>query len=91
MSTQNLTQNPQARNGQPTKSEQFSAAFLPDESNNRIDLSTFLTKRIVAFARLSMGTNPSHRLFWQRQISDYHAQLKNAMTNPVFKGVSDER
>lgn len=87
MATQNLTQNLIARNGQPTKAEQFSAAFLPDESNhNPIDLSTFLVKRIVTFARLSMGASPTQRLFWQRQIADYHRVLKQAMTNPAFRG-----
>ncbi len=49
-------------------------------TDNRIDLVTFLTRRIVAIARLSIGASPSRRTFWQGQITSYHAQLRQAIT-----------
>lgn len=39
-------------------------------------LISFLVKRIVCFARLSIGASPSHKNFWQSQIISFHAQLK---------------
>jgi hypothetical protein len=57
----------------------------PTESNNRIDLIVFLTRRIVCAARLSVGANPAQRRFWLGQIADFHRILKTAMTNPVFR------
>lgn len=66
--------------------EAFTVAFCTQQENSRIDLIVFLTKRICCFARLSMGASPAHRLFWQGQMTAYHKALRQAMTNPIFRG-----
>lgn len=65
-------------NGKQSPPEALTAAFVPTSQDvEKLNtLILFLTRRIVAFARLSIGANPSRRLFWQSQIISYHAQLK---------------
>lgn len=63
---------------QHTPQDAFNQAFVPtsQDAEKLNTLILFLTRRIVAFARLSIGANPSRRLFWQSQIISYHTQLK---------------
>lgn len=75
-----------SRSNPACNAEAFEQAFITPNLYNRIDILTFLTRRIVAFARLSMGACPAHRLFWQQQIASYHRVLKSAMVNPIFRG-----
>lgn len=65
-------------NGKQSPQEALNQAFIPTSQDvEKLNtLILFLTRRIVAFARLSIGANPSHKLFWQSQIADYHTQLK---------------
>lgn len=74
-----------SRSNPACNAEAFEQAFITPNLYNRIDLPTFLTRRIVAFGRLSMGACPAHKVFWQGQITSYHRVLKSAMTNPIFK------
>lgn len=83
MANQILPQITHPSNGQPTKVDQFTAAFLPNSQQLNIDLTT---RRIVAFSRLSIGTSPGKKQFWQEMMLHYHGELKKAMTNPFFRG-----